>query len=101
MGKLSVRGRAGVGEAEGIGSESTGVLAKGRGTTELKRPNHVKREKGESLIFIMFTKSLHYILDLYIYIYIYIYTCSWDPQYNKNIKGKGKITVQYLTIYIY
>ena len=45
----------------------------------------MKREKGESLIFIIFTKKnllLHYILDLY------IYTCSWVPQYSKKIKGK-------------
>ena len=39
---------------------------------------YVKREKGESLLFIIFKKKkkklLHYILDLlYIYIYIYIY----------------------------
>ena len=32
MGKLSVRGRAGVGEAEGRGSESVGASAEGRGT---------------------------------------------------------------------
>ena len=31
----------------------------------------MKREKGESLIFIMLIKLLHYILDLYIYIYIH------------------------------
>ena len=45
----------------------------------------VKREKGESLIFIIFTKKnllLHYILNLN------IYTCSWVPQYSKIIKGK-------------
>ena len=51
----------------------------------------MKRENGESLIFIMFTKLRHYILDLC------IYTCLWDSQYSKKIKGKGKITVQYLT----
>ena len=37
----------------------------------------VKREKGESLIFIIFKEKqnllLHYIVDLHIYIYIYIY----------------------------
>ena len=30
MGKLSARGRAGVGEAEGIGSESVGASVEGR-----------------------------------------------------------------------
>ena len=34
MGKLSARGRAEVGEAEGIGSESAGASVEGRGTTE-------------------------------------------------------------------
>ena len=48
----------------------------------------VKREKGESLIFIIFMKKnllLHCILDLN------IYTCSWVSQYSKKIKGKDCI----------
>ena len=32
--------------------------------------NFVKRENGESLIFIMFIKLLHYILDIYIYMFM-------------------------------
>ena len=34
MDKLSTRGRVGVGEAEGIGSESAGASVEGRGTME-------------------------------------------------------------------
>ena len=37
MGKLSKRGRAGEGEAEGIGNESAGASAEGRATTEQLR----------------------------------------------------------------
>ena len=44
-----------------------------------------KREKGESLIFV---------IEKLLIIHIglgYIYTCQWDPQYNKERKGKGKL----------
>ena len=46
----------------------------------------MKRENGESLIFILFTEKTCYCITYWTY--IYIYTHSWVPQYSKKIKGK-------------
>ena len=44
----------------------------------------MKREKGESLIFIIFAEKACY----YITYWTNIYTHSWVPQYSKKINGK-------------